>query len=106
MGYFCARSLGLSGMNKYQQYETVVGLEVHARLLTQSKLFCGDSIAFGGEPNTHVSPITLGHPGTLPVMNKKAIEFAVKMGLACHCRIEKYNYFARKNYFYPDLPKG
>ena len=87
-------------------YETVIGLEVHAQLLTNSKLFCGDSIAYGSEPNTQVSPITLGHPGTLPKMNKKAIEFAVKMGLACNCEIEKNNYFARKNYFYPDLPKG
>jgi len=87
-------------------YEVVVGLEIHAQLLTQSKLFCGDSIAFGAEPNTHVSPVTLGHPGTLPKMNRRAIEFAVKMGLACNCEIEKDNYFARKNYFYPDLPKG
>jgi aspartyl-tRNA(Asn)/glutamyl-tRNA(Gln) amidotransferase subunit B len=93
-------------MNQFDSYEIVVGLEVHAQLLTSSKLFCGDSIAFGAEPNTHVSPITLGHPGTLPKMNKKAIEYAVKMGLACHCEIERYNYFARKNYFYPDLPKG
>jgi aspartyl-tRNA(Asn)/glutamyl-tRNA(Gln) amidotransferase subunit B len=90
----------------YDAYETVVGLEVHAQLATKSKLFCGDSIAFGAEPNTHVSPITLGHPGTLPKMNKTAVEYAVKMGLACHCEIEKQNYFARKNYFYPDLPKG
>jgi aspartyl-tRNA(Asn)/glutamyl-tRNA(Gln) amidotransferase subunit B len=90
----------------YDAYETVVGLEVHAQLLTQSKLFCGDSTAFGSEPNTHVSTITLAHPGSLPKMNKKAIEFAVKMGLACHCQIERENYFARKNYFYPDLPKG
>jgi len=87
-------------------YEIVVGLEVHAQLLTQSKLFCGDSAAFGSEPNTRVSAITLAHPGTLPKMNRKAIEFAVKMGLACHSEIEKENYFARKNYFYPDLPKG
>jgi aspartyl-tRNA(Asn)/glutamyl-tRNA(Gln) amidotransferase subunit B len=87
-------------------YETVIGLEVHAQLLTKSKLFCGDAIAYGAAPNTQVSPITLAHPGTLPKMNKKAIEFAVKMGLACHCEIEKNNYFARKNYFYPDLPKG
>ena len=93
-------------MIDYSAYEVVVGLEVHAQLLTKSKLFCGDSIAFGAEPNTHISPITLGHPGTLPKMNKKAIEFAIKMGLACHCDIEKHNYFARKNYFYPDLPKG
>ena len=90
----------------YDAYETVVGLEVHAQLLTQSKLFCGDSAAFGFMPNTHVSAITLAHPGTLPKMNKKAIEFAIKMGLACHSEIVKENYFARKNYFYPDLPKG
>ena len=88
------------------KYEAVIGLEVHAQLATQSKLFCGDSIAFGAEPNTHVSPITLGHPGTLPKTNKKAVEFAIKMGIACNCEIERYNYFARKNYFYPDLPKG
>jgi aspartyl-tRNA(Asn)/glutamyl-tRNA(Gln) amidotransferase subunit B len=88
------------------EYEIVIGLEVHAQLLTESKLFCGDSASFGGEPNTQVSPVTLGHPGTLPVMNEKAIEYAVKTGLACHCVIERNNYFARKNYFYPDLPKG
>ncbi|MEI9913062.1 MAG: Asp-tRNA(Asn)/Glu-tRNA(Gln) amidotransferase subunit GatB [Bacteroidota bacterium] len=93
-------------MSEINSYEIVIGLEVHAQLLTKSKLFCGDSIAFGAEPNTHVSPITLAHPGTLPKMNKKAIEFAVRMGLACHCEIEQHNYFARKNYFYPDLPKG
>jgi len=90
----------------YEAYETVVGLEVHAQLLTKSKLFCGDSSAFCSLPNTHVGAITLAHPGTLPKMNKKAIEFAVKMGLACHCEIVEQNYFARKNYFYPDLPKG
>jgi aspartyl-tRNA(Asn)/glutamyl-tRNA(Gln) amidotransferase subunit B len=90
----------------YDAYETVVGLEVHAQLLTQSKLFCGDSSAFGSLPNTHVSAITLAHPGALPKMNKQAIEFSVKMGLACHSEIVKENYFARKNYFYPDLPKG
>ena len=89
-----------------QQYEIVVGLEVHARLLTKSKLFCGDSSVFGDEPNTNISPITLAHPGTLPKMNKEAIAFAIKLGLACHSEIEKQNYFARKNYFYPDLPKG
>ncbi len=93
-------------MADYNAYEIVVGLEIHAQLLTQSKLFCGDSIAFGAEPNTHISPITLGHPGTLPKMNRKAIEYAIKMGLACNCSIQQYNYFARKNYFYPDLPKG
>lgn len=88
------------------KYETVIGLEVHARLNTQTKLFSGDAVQFGAEPNTNISPIVLAHPGTLPRMNKKAIEFAVKMGLACHCEITKENWFARKNYFYPDLPKG
>lgn len=84
----------------------VIGLEVHAQLLTQSKLFCGDSAAFSTDPNTHISPITLAHPGTLPKMNAKAIEHAIRLGLALHCDIEQHNYFARKNYFYPDLPKG
>lgn len=88
------------------KYEAVIGLEVHVQLSTKSKLFCGDSIAFGAAPNTHVSPITLGHPGTLPKTNKSAIEYAIKMGLACGCEIIQTNYFARKNYFYPDLPKG
>ena len=87
-------------------YEVVVGLEVHARLLTQSKLFCGDSNSFGDAPNSNISAITLAHPGTLPKMNKQAIGFAIKLGLACNSEIEKQNFFARKNYFYPDLPKG
>jgi len=100
--YFCR----LTKMDAKQGYETVIGLEVHARLLNRSKLFCGDSSFFGDEPNTNISPITLAHPGTLPKMNKEAIGFAVKLGLACHSEIEKQNYFARKNYFYPDLPKG
>ncbi len=88
------------------KYQVVIGLEVHTQLLTNSKLFSGDSASFGGAPNTHVSPITLAHPGTLPRMNKKAIEYAIKLGLALNCEIEQVNYFARKNYFYPDLPKG
>jgi aspartyl-tRNA(Asn)/glutamyl-tRNA(Gln) amidotransferase subunit B len=88
------------------KYEAVIGLEVHAQLNTKSKLFSGDANAFGAAPNTHVSPITLGHPGTLPRMNKMAIEQAIKMGLVCGSTIAKFNYFARKNYFYPDLPKG
>lgn len=91
---------------KNDKYEVVIGLEVHAQLLTKSKLFCGDSAAFGGEPNTHVSPITLAHPGTLPKMNTQAVEYAIRLGLALNCHIEQQNYFARKNYFYPDLPKG
>ncbi len=90
----------------HQQYEIVIDPEVHAQLLTHSKLFCGDSSAFGAMLNTNVSAITLGHPGTLPKMNRQAINHATKMGLACNCQIEKKNYFARKNYFYPDLPKG
>ena len=89
-----------------QKYEAVIGLEVHAQLNTQSKLFSGDSTRFGAEPNTHISPITLGHPGTLPKTNRKAVEYAIELGLACGCSIEKDNYFARKNYFYTDLPKG
>ena len=88
------------------KYEAVIGLEVHAQLATNSKLFCGDSTAFGAEPNTHISPITMGHPGTLPKTNRKAVEYAIRMGIACNCEIEKDNYFSRKNYFYPDLPKG
>ena len=88
------------------EYETIIGLEVHAQLLTKTKLFCSDETEFGAEPNTFISPVTLGYPGTLPVLNKEAVFLAVKMGLACHSEIETRNYFARKNYFYPDLPKG
>ena len=93
-------------MKNKDKYQVVIGLEVHTQLLTKSKLFCGDSAAFSTDPNTHISPITLAHPGTLPKMNAKAIEYAIKLGLALHCEIEQHNYFARKNYFYPDLPKG
>jgi aspartyl-tRNA(Asn)/glutamyl-tRNA(Gln) amidotransferase subunit B len=89
-----------------EKYEAVIGLEVHTQLLTKSKLFCGDSTTFGAEPNTQVSPVSLAHPGTLPVLNRKAIEYAIKLGLAFNCDIVRNNYFARKNYFYPDLPKG
>lgn len=93
-------------MAEIDDYEIVVGLEVHAQLLTKSKLFCGDSTTFGKEPNTQVSIVSLAHPGTLPKMNKEAIALAIKLGLACNCQIVQHNYFARKNYFYPDLPKG
>jgi aspartyl-tRNA(Asn)/glutamyl-tRNA(Gln) amidotransferase subunit B len=96
----------LCPVNKNDKYQVVIGLEVHTQLLTKSKLFCGDSAAFSTDPNTHISPITLAHPGTLPKMNTKAIEYAIKLGLVLHCQIEQHNYFARKNYFYPDLPKG
>jgi len=88
------------------EYEPVIGLEVHAQLLTKSKIFCGCSTAFGEEPNTLTCPICTGQPGSLPVVNRKAVEFAVKLGLATSCRIAPYSLFARKNYFYPDLPKG
>lgn len=88
------------------KYEAVIGLEVHAQLLTQSKLFSSDDASFGAQANKHISPITLAHPGTLPKLNGAAIELAVRMGLACDCEIETTNYFARKHYFYPDLPKG
>jgi aspartyl-tRNA(Asn)/glutamyl-tRNA(Gln) amidotransferase subunit B len=88
------------------RYTVVVGLEVHAQLLTKSKIYNADSAEYGGAPNTHVSVITLAHPGTLPKLNRKAAEFAMKMGLACHCEISRYQIFDRKNYFYPDLPKG
>jgi len=93
-------------MAEANKYEAVIGLEIHAQLATNSKLFCGDATRFGAAPNTHISPITMGHPGTLPKTNKKAVEYAIKMGIACESTIEQNNYFARKNYFYPDLPKG
>jgi aspartyl-tRNA(Asn)/glutamyl-tRNA(Gln) amidotransferase subunit B len=88
------------------KYELVVGLEVHAQLSTLSKAFSSDSAAFGAEPNHHISAISLGHPGTLPRINKRMVEYAVKMGIACNCTIGLNNTFARKNYFYADLPKG
>lgn len=87
-------------------YEPVIGLEVHAQLLTRSKIFCGCSTSFGEPPNTHTCPVCTGQPGSLPVINRKAVEFAIKLGLATNCSIAPYSVFARKNYFYPDLPKG
>ncbi len=87
-------------------YEAVIGLEVHAQLLTDTKIFCGCSTKFGNPPNTNVCPICLGHPGVLPVLNKKAVDFSIMMGLATNCKINSNSVFARKNYFYPDLPKG
>ena len=88
------------------KYEAVIGLEVHAQLLTETKIFCGCSTKFGAEPNTQSCQICIGMPGVLPVLNKKALEFAVRTGLAVNCSISRYSRFARKNYFYPDLPKG
>ncbi len=88
------------------QYETVIGLEVHAQLKTNTKIFCGCKNQFGAPPNTQTCPVCLGMPGVLPVTNKKAVEYAIKIGLAVHCQINEHSIFARKNYFYPDLPKG
>ena len=88
------------------KYEAVIGLEVHAQLLTNSKVFCGCSTKFGNEPNSNTCPVCLGHPGVLPVLNKKVVEFTTLMGLATNCKINEHSIFARKNYFYPDLPKG
>ncbi len=88
------------------KYTAVIGLEVHAQLLTESKIYSADAVRFGDSPNTNVGVITLAHPGTLPKLNKKALEYAIKMGLACNSTISRFNIFDRKNYFYPDLPKG
>lgn len=88
------------------EFETVIGLEIHAQLKTDSKIFCGCSTRFGSPPNTNTCPVCLGMPGVLPVLNRKVVEYAIKMGLATDSTINHYNQFARKNYFYPDLPKG
>jgi aspartyl-tRNA(Asn)/glutamyl-tRNA(Gln) amidotransferase subunit B len=93
----------LSNLNKY---ESIIGLEVHAQLKTKSKAFCSCSTEFNAPPNTNVCPICLGHPGTLPVLNKNLVEFILRLGLSTNCQIRERSIFARKNYFYPDLPKG
>ncbi|MBP2630078.1 MAG: glutamyl-tRNA(Gln) amidotransferase, subunit [Firmicutes bacterium] len=87
-------------------YETVIGLEVHSELKTNTKIFCGCPTTFGGDQNTHVCPVCLGLPGVLPVINEKVVEFAIKAGLALNCKINKFSKFDRKNYYYPDLPKN
>jgi aspartyl-tRNA(Asn)/glutamyl-tRNA(Gln) amidotransferase subunit B len=89
-----------------QKYETVIGLEVHSELKTNSKIFCDCTTEFGGEPNTHTCPVCLGLPGVLPVLNKKVVDYAIKAGLALNCEIASFCKFDRKNYFYPDLPKA
>ncbi len=89
-----------------KQYETVIGLEVHVELATKTKIFCGCSTAFGGEPNTHTCPVCTGMPGSLPVLNKQVLEYAVAVGLATNCTISRYCKFDRKNYFYPDNPQN
>ena len=88
------------------QWEVVIGLEVHAQLLTRSKIFSGASTRFGAEPNTQACPVDLGLPGTLPVLNRQAVEHAIRFGLAIGAQVAPVSIFARKNYFYPDLPKG
>jgi len=90
----------------FTKYETVIGLEIHVQLNTLSKAYCSDSTLYGSAPNTHISPISLGHPGTLPVSNSKVLESAIKLGIALNCSIRERNEYARKNYFYADLPKG
>ena len=82
-----------------QKFEAIIGLEVHIQLLTKSKLFCSDDAGFGAAPNSHVSAISLAHPGTLPALNEEAIKLAIRIGLALNCEITRYNYFARKHYF-------
>src|SRR5271167_1146179 len=88
------------------KYETVIGLEVHVQLLTNTKIFCACANRFGDAPNSNVCPICLGLPGTLPVLNKRAVEMGIRASLALNCTVQEHSRFARKNYFYPDLPKG
>ncbi|MEM3018438.1 MAG: Asp-tRNA(Asn)/Glu-tRNA(Gln) amidotransferase GatCAB subunit B, partial [Candidatus Bathyarchaeia archaeon] len=90
----------------YGDYEAVIGLEVHAQLLTRSKIFCGCSTAFGKEPNSLTCPTCMGLPGALPALNGKVLQYAIKLGLSLNCQINRRSLFARKNYYYPDLPKG
>ena len=91
---------------EHETYEAVIGLEIHAQMLTRSKAYSSDKNEYGAIPNTQVSPVTLAHPGTLPVFNRQLLDFAIKLGIACDCDIREVNEFARKNYFYGDLPKG
>jgi aspartyl-tRNA(Asn)/glutamyl-tRNA(Gln) amidotransferase subunit B len=98
--------LQISEWKDQMEFTPVIGLEVHAQLKTLTKIFCGCSTAFGAPPNTHTCPVCLGMPGVLPVLNKKVVDYTIKMALATHCTVQPESRFARKNYFYPDLPKG
>src|SRR4051812_15315361 len=102
----CHTRRSRGGAPGVSDYEAVIGLEIHAQLQTESKIFCGCSAAFGAPPNTHVCPVCLGFPGALPVLNRAAVDHAIRAALALGCRINETSVFARKNYFYPDLPKG
>jgi len=97
---------GIADAETIAKYEPVIGLEVHVQLQTRSKLFSASSTGFGNPPNTQTDPVTLGLPGALPVLNRQAVAFAVKAAMALNCQVRRYSRFARKNYFYPDLPKG
>src|SRR5579883_3446758 len=99
-------ALDLATPEAMARYEAVIGLEVHVQLATATKIFCGCPTGFGAAPNTNVCPVCLGMPGALPVLNRRAVELAIEAALALDCEIRSYSRFARKNYFYPDLPKG
>src|SRR5690348_13902356 len=96
----------LAGAEAVARYEAVIGLEVHVQLSTATKIFCGCPTSFGAPPNTNVCPVCLGMPGALPVLSRQAVELAIKGSLSLNCEVRAHSVFARKNYFYPDLPKG